>query len=633
MTNTLPSDYQNYIALSRYARFLPEEQRRETWPETVKRYCDFWQEKYPDLFPYQKVQESIQSLSVMPSMRALMTAGKALNRDNAAGYNCAYLAVDDPRAFDESMFLLMNGVGVGFSVERQCISKLPVIAEDFYESDTVIKVRDSKIGWATSLRELISLLYSGQVPKWDLSLLRPAGAPLKTFGGRSSGPGPLDELFCHTVRLFRQASGRKFNSLECHDLMNQIASAIVVGGTRRSAQISLSNLSDERMRNAKSGQWWVENPQRALANNSVAYTEKPDIGVFMKEWTSLYESRSGERGIFNRMAAAEKMKKLGRRDYKKFLDQNGGANPCCEIFLRSNGFCNLSEVVIRETDTIDDLLSKVETATIMGTLQSTLTDFRYLRSIWKKNADEESLLGVSLSGVMDHPILNRVNDEAVHMLTRMKEHAIEVNRVWAEKLGINQSAAVTCLKPSGTVSQLVDSSSGIHARYSKYYVRTVRSDKLDPIGKFLKDSGVPCEDDVMKPEKTWVFSFPMKSPSHARIASDMTAIEQLEHYLMFYRHWAEHTVSITVYVREHEWMEVGAWVYKHFDEIGGISFLPYTDSIYKQAPYQPIDESTFEELSSKMPVVDWSLFNVNEHEDNTVGTQTLACSGNSCELV
>lgn len=629
---SLPTDYQEYIARSRYARFLPDMNRRETWEETVDRFCDFWVARYGDVFPKELVRENIHDLKVMPSMRALMTAGKALTRDEAASYNCAYLAVDDPRAFDECMYLLMCGVGVGFSVERQVIAKLPVVAEDFHKTDTVIKVRDSKIGWASSYRELIAMLYAGQIPQWDLTAIRRAGAPLKTFGGRSSGPAPLHDLFENVVRIFKTAQGRKLTSIECHDIMNHCASAIVVGGVRRSAQISLSNLSDERMRTAKSGQWWVDNAQRALANNSVAYTEKPDIGVFMDEWKALYESKSGERGIFNRQSAIKKMKAGGRRDWKKYDEMTGGANPCTEIFLRSNGFCNLSEVVIRSNDTIEDLLHKIEVATIIGTFQSSLTDFRYLRNIWKKNAEEERLLGVSLTGIMDHPVLSHVSEEAVKWLTAMRQKAIDVNIVWAEKLGINQSVAITAVKPSGTVSQLVDCSSGIHGRYSAQYIRTVRSDKLDPIGKFLKSQGVYCEDDLMKPDKTWVFSFPIKSPETARIAFDITAIEQLEHYLMFYKHWAEHTVSISVYVREHEWLAVGAWVYEHFDEIGGISFLPYSDHTYRQAPIQPISHEEYLVALAKHPIIDWGNFIVNEHQDNTVGTQTLACAGGNCEI-
>lgn len=625
------SDYQKYIAMSRYARFLPKEERRETWEETVNRYCDFWKEKSSS-FPYALVQKSIHDLEVMPSMRALMTAGKALDRDNAAGYNCAYLAVDDIRAFDECLYLLMCGVGVGFSVERQCIAKLPTVAEEFNPSATVINVRDSKVGWATAYRELVSLLFSGQIPKWDLSALRPAGAPLKTFGGRSSGPGPLDELFQHTVRIFKNAAGRRLNSIECHDIMNHIGSAVVVGGVRRSAQISLSNLSDDRMRNAKSGQWWTDNPQRALANNSVVYTEKPDMGIFMDEWKSLYASRSGERGVFNRQGAITKMKKAGRRDWKKYEEWFGGCNPCAEIFLRSNGFCNLTEVVIRAGDTLAAIKEKIRIATILGTYQSSLTNFRYLRAAWKKNAEEERLLGVSLTGIMDHEVLAFVSDTAAEWLREMRQVAIDVNAEWADILGINASVAITTCKPSGTVSQLVDSASGIHARYSPFYVRTVRSDKTDPIGIFLKSQGVHCEDDVTKPDNTWVFSFPMASPQHARIASEMPALEQLEHYKMFYDNWAEHTVSITVYVREHEWLEVGAWVYKNFDEVGGISFLPYSDHSYRQAPYQPIDSRAYEEMLAQYPVVNWAEFNVNEHQDNTVGSQTLACAGGVCEI-
>lgn len=985
------TDYQHYIAASRYARFLPNEKRRETWSETVTRYVDFFYEKHPDIFPKDEIYQNIYQLNVMPSMRALMTAGKALERDHAAGYNCAYIAIDDPRAFDECMYLLMCGAGVGFSVERQAVGKLPMVSEDFHNTPTEIRVKDSKIGWASALRELIAMLYSGQIPSWDLSAVRPAGSPLKTFGGRSSGPGPLDELFKNVVRIFKNAAGRRLQSIECSDIMNHIGATVVVGGVRRSAQISLSNLSDDRMRNAKTGQWWVDNAQRALANFSAAYTEKPEIGIFMQEWKSLYDSKSGERGIFNRAGAITKMKKLGRRDYQKYEHMYGGSNPCCvsgdmlictnqgnkfvkdlvdipfsftlnnttyssngfwftgekpvykittsrgysvtatedhrimlsdntwiplgdleigdtlklyhqdsndiiidsnqfdkgwiigevwgdgghnpdkyntyvcfwgdnkeflsdlsysiiskfdvnynspiksrgpvynkrnntllvqkkaltefitpylskktknilpkletenlsliagfisgvfdadgtitgnlsngiqlqlsqskfddlqkiqqmllcfgivssirkmnnklcsmlpdgkggrkeynikpqyrldisrdcveifakyigfkdptkskklidlcsakiktpyssryesmvtnieyigivpvydcnvpeielfscngiivhncEIFLRSAGFCNLTEVVIRPTDTLDDLLKKVEIATIMGTFQSSLSNFRYLRTIWKKNTEEERLLGVSLTGIMDHSILSKVSTEAINWLETMKSHAINTNKIWAEKLNINQSVAVTTTKPSGTVSQLVDSSSGIHPRYAHHYIRTVRSDKLDPIGMFLKDQGIPCENDITKPEKTWVFSFPIKSPPYSRIASEITAIEQLEHYLMFYRHWAEHTVSITVYVREHEWLDVGAWVYSHFDEIGGISFLPYSDHIYQQAPYQPISEEKYNELLQTIPKVQWDQFNVDEHEDKTEGAQQYACSGGMCELI
>lgn len=625
--------YQEFIHLSRYARWNEIENRRETWPETVQRYVDFFGNKFPG-YPKERVYEAIVNMDVMPSMRALMTAGPALERDNIAGYNCSYLPIDHPRAFDEALYILMCGTGLGFSVERQFVNQLPIVAEEFYHSDTKIQVKDSRIGWAASLRELISLLYAGQIPKWDLSKLRPAGAKLKTFGGRSSGPAPLDDLFRFSVELFKRAAGRKLNSLECHDLVCKIADVVVVGGVRRSALISLSNLSDDRMRNAKNGAWWEENPQRALANNSAAYTEKPEVGIFMKEWLTLYESKSGERGIFNRVAALKKAAENERRD----INFDFGTNPCGEIVLRPNGLCNLTEVVIRESDTIERLREKVEIATIMGTYQSMMTDFRYIRNIWKKNAEDERLLGVSLTGIMDHAVLSgkkewlHYEDSPQAWLEDLRLTTIRVNKEWAEKLGINQSAAITTVKPSGTVSQLVGSGSGIHTRYSKYYVRTVRADIKDPLAIMMKDQGVPCEPDVMKPEATLVFSFPIKSPENSVFRNDLTAIEQLEHYLLVRNNWCEHNPSITVYVRENEWLEVGAWVYKHFDELGGVSFLPHSDHVYRQAPYQEIDEQTYLDLKNKMPVIDWTKLAEYEKEDMTTGTQELACVSGNCEI-
>lgn len=623
---TLPTDYQTYIAKSRYARYVDELQRRETWEETVSRYCTFFSNKYPE-FPKDRLYAAICSLDVMPSMRALMTAGKALERDNVAGFNCSYVSVDDPRAFDEILYILMCGTGVGFTVERQEVAKLPTIPEELYKTDTTICVRDSKIGWATSFRELISLLYSGRIPKLDTSKLRPAGARLKTFGGRSSGPRPLEDLFEFTITLFKKAVGRKLSSLEAHDLVCKIADVVVVGGVRRSALISLSNLSDERMRNAKNGQWWEDNVQRALANNSVAYTEKPEIEIFLKEWTSLIESKSGERGIFNRVAATKQASLTGRRD----LNHSFGTNPCGEIILRPQEFCNLSEVVIRSTDDLDSLLNKVELATIIGTFQSTLTNYRYLRPQWKKNVEEERLLGVSLTGIMDHPILSTVSEEASKWLQELKIKAIHTNKIWAHILGINPSASITCVKPSGTVSQLVDSSSGIHARYSPFYIRTVRADKLDPLAKFLRESGVPVEDDVTKPDKTDVFSFPMKAPDTAVFTSDRTAIQQLEHYLQIRTYWCEHNPSITVYVKQHEWLEVGAWVYKHFDSLCGVSFLPHSDHVYKQAPYQEITEGQYLDLCAKFPKIYWEKLSL-EETDNTTGVKELACVAGICEI-
>lgn len=640
----LPTDYQTFIALSRYARWLPTEGRRETWEETVSRYVDYWHDKFPEQLADNKIgqdlYEAIRQLHVMPSMRALMTAGEALDRDNVAGFNCSYLIMNRQRAFDELMYVLMCGTGVGFSCERDEVKNLPAIAESMHKTDTTIVVADSKIGWASAFRELISLLYSGKIPKWDLSRIRPAGAPLKTFGGRASGPEPLDSLFNYTVALFSSAVGRKLNSVEVHGLVCKIAEIVVVGGVRRSALISLSSFSDDRLRHAKSGQWWEHHPEYALANNSVAYTEKPDMESFMREWLALVESKSGERGIFNRKASQLAASKNGRRD----TSFSFGTNPCSEIILRDRQFCNLSEVVVREGDTLDDLKRKVRVATILGTLQATLTDFRYLSKAWKDNTEEEALLGVSLTGIMDHPVLSGShgvvgNPEDGYSglpewLEELKEVAIETNKEWAEKLGINQSVAITCVKPSGTVSQLVDSASGIHPRYSKYYIRTVRADKKDPLAKMMKDMGFPVEEDVIKPESTYVFSFPVMAPDNAVFRNDRTAIEQLEHWLTYQRHWCEHKPSVTIYVKEGEWMEVGAWVWKYFDEMSGVSFLPHSDHTYQQAPYQEIDKEQYEELLSKMPEnVDWSLVGEYEQEDNTKGSQTYACSGGVCEVV
>lgn len=631
------TDYQRYIAMSRYARWREEDNRRETWEETVDRLIGFWEKRFPNLEVLGELRSAILNFEVMPSMRSLMSAGPALERDEIAGYNCSFVAIDHPRAFDEIMYILMCGTGVGFSVERQFINQLPVVAEEFHETGTVINVRDSRIGWATALREFISMLYAGQIPKYDVSHVRPHGARLKTFGGRASGPEPLVELFQFAINLFRRAQGRRLNSVEVHDLVCKIADIVVVGGVRRSALISLSNLTDERMRNAKTGAWWEDNVQRALANNSVAYTEKPDMGVFMREWQSLYDSKSGERGIFNRVAAVKQAKKFGRRDFEGF---DYGTNPCGEIILRSMGLCNLSEVVVRSDDTFESLQRKVRLATILGTLQSTLTNFRYLRSGWKRNAEEERLLGVSLTGIMDNYHLSGNGFGAGrdyegrrldYVLEQLRNHAIDTNKEWAERLGIQPSVAITTVKPSGTVSQLVDSASGIHPRYSQYYIRTVRADAKDPLAKFLVSQGVPMEWDVTKPDRVQVFSFPMKSPENAVLRNDLTAIQQLEHYLIYQRHWCEHNPSITVYVREDEWLEVGAWVYKHFDELGGVSFLPHSDHSYKQAPYQEIDAVAYEVLVAEMPKIKWEEFI--EVEDTLENTKELACmAGGNCEI-
>jgi ribonucleoside-triphosphate reductase (thioredoxin) len=631
ISNHLPTDYQAFIHKSRYARWLDKEGRRESWGETVSRYMDNLVKPLAGYDSYVKdIENAILNLEVMPSMRALMTAGPAFNRDNTAGYNCSYMPVDDPKSFDEAMFILLCGTGVGFSVERQFISKLPDVPETIFKSDTTIIVKDSKEGWAKALRQVIALLYSGEVPKWDVSQVRPTGAKLKTFGGRASGPAPLIDLFNFVTRVFTEAKGRKLSSLECHDIMCKIGEVVVVGGVRRSAMISLSDLSDDRMRHAKSGSWWENNPQRALSNNSVSYTEKPDSLSFMREWMALVESGSGERGVFNRQASKVQAAKNGRRD----PNFEFGTNPCSEIILRPYQFCNLTECVVRATDTLETLERKVRIATILGTIQSTHTKFPYLRKIWQKNTEEERLLGVSLTGIMDNPLMTTKNQGLEKTLEHLKSIAVATNAEWAERLGIPVATAITCVKPSGTVSQLVDSASGIHARHSAYYIRTVRGDNKDPLTKFMSDQGIPNEPDVMKPDQTTVFSFPIKAPTGAVVTADMSAIEQLEMWLAYQRSWCEHKPSVTVNVKKDEWFEVGAFVYKHFDEMSGVSFLPFNEHTYQQAPYQDCDKETYEALLETMPVsIDWTKLSDYEQEDNTAGSQTLACSGDSCEIV
>jgi len=637
--------YQQFIHKSRYARWLESENRRETWEETVKRYFDFFEGhlkgKKGIKEQRKELEQAVLNMDIMPSMRSLMTAGEALHRDNVAGYNCAYLAVNRPRAFDECLFILMCGTGVGFSVERREVEKLPEVPDELFNTDTTLHVADSKIGWAKAYKELISMLYSGHIPKWDMTKVRPAGERLKTFGGRSSGQEPLDNLFRFTVEIFQSAKGRKLSSIECHDIMCKIAEIVVVGGVRRSALISLSNLTDERMRKAKSGQWWLDNTQRALSNNSVVYTERPDVNIFLKEWMSLIESKSGERGIFNRVAARKQVEKLGdRRD----ASYNFGTNPCSEIILRDKEFCNLTEVVVRPKDDPKGLKEKVRLATILGTWQATLTNFRYLSKEWKSNCDEEALLGVSLTGIMDNEFtsgsydktkdIQAVQDTLPGMLRMLKEICIDTNKKVAKQLGIEPSAAITCVKPSGTVSQLVDASSGIHARHSPYYIRTVRGDKKDPLCKFLVEKDVPHESDVTKPEHTWVFSFPIKTANRAICRNDRSAIQQLEFWKLYQENWCEHKPSVTITVKESEWIEVGAWVYKNFDMISGISFLPYSDHSYKQAPYQECSEDEYLEAVSKMPKdIDWNELSKYEVEDNTRGSQEYACTGDKCEIV
>jgi len=636
-SNYLPTSYQEFIHLSRYSRWLPDKGRRETWDETITRYFDFFTEHLKETVNFDlsknlrnELEQAVLGLRIMPSMRCVMTAGEALKRENIAGYNCSYVAVDRPQAFDEILYVLMNGTGVGFSVERQYISQLPQIADEFHPTDTTIVVADSKLGWAKALKELVGMLYVGQVPRWDLSKIRPAGAPLKTFGGRASGPEPLESLFNFTVNVFKNASGRKLTSLESHDIVCKIAEVVVVGGVRRSALISLSNLSDGLMRHAKTGQWWNENGQRALANNSACYTEKPNIGIFMDEWKSLYDSKSGERGIFNRESANWMASKNGRRDVE---NQEFGTNPCSEIILRSREFCNLSEVVVRINDTKETLLEKVRLATILGTFQSTLTNFKYISKTWKKNCEEERLLGVSLTGIMDCKLTNGKTPGLDKLLQELKNVAIKTNEEFANKFGINQSVAVTCVKPSGTVSQLTDSASGIHARHNPYYVRTVRGDKKDPLTKMMTDQGFPVEDDVMNPSHTAVFSFPMKVDNGAVFRTDMSAIEQLKLWKIYQENWCEHKPSVTITVKENEWLQVGAWVYENFNYMSGVSFLPFAEHIYKQAPYQDCTKQEYEILLQQMPeIVNWEKLSEYEQTDMTIGAQELACAAGFCEI-
>jgi ribonucleoside-diphosphate reductase alpha chain len=616
--------YQQFIHKSRYARYLPEEKRRETWEETVDRYVANVIEPHVGAGNTSaEIRNAILRMDVMPSMRAMMTAGPALNRDHVAGYNCAYVPIDDRKAFDEIMYILLCGTGVGFSVERKYTSQLPDVPDTFYPAETTIHVADSKIGWASATRKLVSLLYDGCVAEMDYSKVRPEGTPLKTFGGRASGPGPLKDLHNFIIATFKGAAGRKLNDLECHDIVCKIAEGVVCGGVRRSALLSLSNLQSERLRTAKQGTWYYADPQRALSNNSVCYTERPDISVFIKEWAALIESRSGERGLFSRYAVERELPDRRERGY------DWGTNPCSEIVLRPRQFCNLTEVVVRPMDDLSDLKRKIRLATIMGTAQSCFTDFRYLGKKWKDNCEEERLLGVSLTGIMDHPVLSTVTDTLPNILEELRDHAIKINAKWAKQFGIAPSAAITCVKPSGTVSQLTSSSSGIHPRYAPYYLRRVRQHKTDPISQVLIDAGVPHETDVTN-ETQWVFTFPIKSPDACVTVDGITAIEQLEHWKLFNEVYCEHKPSVSIYVRDSEWMEVGAWVYNNFDHLSGVSFFPVDDHSYRQAPYERIEQQEYEAMARGFPTaINWDI---EEEMDSTTSSQELACAGGACEL-
>lgn len=642
MPYELPTPYQQFIAKSRYARWLEDKQRRETWDETINRYLDFFFNTHkPTATAFKRyvnadklraeLYEAMGTLQSLPSMRCLMTAGPALEKDSIAGYNCAYISIDDVHAFSETLYILLNGTGVGFSVERQYINKLPDVPDEFYPTETTIVVDDSKLGWAKSFHELVTLLYQGQIPKWDMSRVRPAGARLKTFGGRASGPEPLDRLFKFTVNTFKAATGRKLESIECHDLLCMIGEIVVVGGVRRSAMISLSNLSDLRMRDAKSGNWWEAHQHRKLANNSVAYTERPELVHFMEEWVSLYKSHSGERGIVNREALRYGAKKYGKRDPKQIV----GVNPCSEITLRSMQFCNLSTIILRPEDTKEVILKKVRIAAIFGTMQATLTSFRFLRKKWKQNTEEEALLGVSMTGILDHPLLGALgdNEERDAFLREMREVVVAVNAEYADLFGINHATACTAIKPEGTVSELVDSASGIHPRFSEYYIRSVRGDNKDPLTQFLRATGIRYEPEIGKEDSTTVLYFAKKSPDTSVTRDHITAIQQLELWKTYQINYCEHKPSITVYVREDEWLGVAAWVWENFDIVSGVSFLPYDNGVYQQAPYNATAEADYLQLLEKTPNIDWQMLEHFEKDDEAVnGTREYACTSGACEL-
>lgn len=636
------TDYEKFIYKSRYARWNEELGRRENWDETVKRYCDFFKNREGgEHFPYEEVYNAIHNMEVMPSMRALMTAGPALERDNIAGYNCSFIPIDSLRAFDEIMYILMCGTGVGFSVEEKYVSQLPVVAETFTKSGTTIVVPDSRTGWASSLRELVSLLYSGRIPEIDYSRVRPAGARLKTFGGRASGPEPLQRLYTYTCSLISGARGRKLTTLECHDLACKIADVVIVGGVRRSALISLSDLGDTRLQSAKNGSWWDLEPQRALANNSAVYNEKPPMEAFLNEWSNLYGSKSGERGIFNQVASRKQVIKSGRRD----PEHTFGTNPCGEIILRPNGLCNLSEVIVRPKDSLDDLRRKVRIASIIGTFQSMLTDFRYVRKVWRTNAEEERLLGVSFTGIFDnHQTLGKLpfydstldKNSNPHIplekaLEVLRDVAIKTNEDYAARIGIRASAAITCVKPSGTVSQLVGCSSGIHPSFSPYYYRTVRLDNKDPLCSFLKDQGLKNEPEKFHPDSQTVFYFPTKS--HGVPASQVGAMEHLRLYKAYRTHWCEHNPSVTIYYKDSEFLEIGNWIWNNWDDIGGIAFLPHSDHVYEQAPYIELTEVEYVKALEEVKEINWAKFEEYEKEDATTNSHDLACSAGICEIL
>lgn len=629
--------YQQFIHLSRYARWRDDLGRRESWSETVERYVDYMAEKVSRDTDFEvtdvlkeDLRESILNRDVLPSMRALMTAGPALERENIAGYNCSYLAVDHPRSFDEALYILMNGTGVGYSVEQQDVTQLPSIPMRNDEDIVMFTVPDSKRGWAEALKHVLDCLYEGRMPAWDLSQIREAGARLKTFGGRASGPEPLNDLLRFVMRVFYFAQGRKLTPLEAHEIMCKIGEVVVVGGVRRSALICLTDLDDLEMRDAKNGKFWETKPHLSLANISAVYDKKPSRYDFDKEFDALVASGSGERGIFSRYGAKAAAKEINRK-----AGPLKGTNPCGEIVLRNNQFCNLSTVVVRPEDTLEELKEKVVRAAYLGTFQATLTNFDYLRPIWKENTEEERLLGVSLSGLFGHPVLSgRKGMEMLEeWLFEMRMAAKFANIYLSGLLGINPAAAVTCIKPEGTTSQLVGVSSGSHPWFAEQYIRNVRGDVKDPLSQFLSAVGIPSETDIIS-DQNLVFSFPIAAPEGALTREDLTAVEHLELWAAYREHWTDHNPSVTINVRDNEWDEVREWVWENFDKITGVSFLPYDDHVYEQAPYVPVSDKEFEDLQAKMPEhIDWSELSFFEATDETNGSQELSCMSGACDIV
>ena len=613
-----------FIYKRTYSRWLEDEARREDWPETIERFVGFIISERPDIpdKTISKIRKYMTEFGVMPSMRFLWAAGPAAKADNTCIYNCSFAKINSVDAFAECLYVLMCGTGFGFSVEAEEVDKLPEIPEiKSGQGLPKILIEDSKNGWADSVKTLMGSLYEGQNVYFDYSAIRPEGARLLTMGGRASGPQPLVKLHDFIREIMHNAQGRKLTTIEAHDICNQIAEIVVVGGVRRSSQISLSDLDDQDMRHAKE---WPFPIKRAMANNSAVFREKPSAADFLVEWGALAKSGTGERGIFNLQAAQNKA------PARRYAPKIQGTNPCGEIMLRDMQFCNLSEVVVREDDDLDSLLDKVETATWLGVIQSSFTDFPYLRKEWKKNCDVEALLGVSLTGQMDnHPVLT---SEA---LKALKSRVLRIARKASGILGTKMPAATTCVKPSGTVSQLVDSASGVHPRYSQYYIRRYRIAARDPLFKLMKEAGVPCSPENGQDAETattWVLEFPVKSPEDCVTRKDVTALDQLKHYKNLQHNWCEHNASMTVYVRDDEWFEVGNWVYQNWDIINGVSFLPYDGGKYKLAPYEEIDVHTYERLIKEHPLIDYTQLSHYELEDNTQGKSEFACVGDKCEI-